>query len=143
VWVGALRAQHNAAVDQGVSRPDDGTDVPWVPDPVQVDAHRPRRLAPDLGPRRDGPRPGAEGGARGEQIGLDLGALQPRPSGDQREGGLAAGVQACLQQVLALGEEEALALAVLSLRELADQLQLLVVVRGDHGTKKGACWAPG
>src|SRR4029078_6331508 len=82
-------------------------------------------------------RPGAQGRDRIEQLGLDVLA------GPQDEGGVSAHRFGGGQEVLALGDEQSLALAVLALVELADELELVVVLAGDHSssaTKKGAWW---
>ena len=57
---------------------------------------------------------------------------EPGAGGAQQQPRLGAGGEAGGEQVLALGHEQALALAVLALPQLADQFQLLVVGAGDH-----------
>src|SRR4029077_13170294 len=52
--------------------------------------------------------------------------------GGEQEARLGTGRQPCLDQVLALGREQPLALAVLALAQLANQFQLLVLGAGDH-----------
>ena len=57
---------------------------------------------------------------------------RPAPAAVEHEARLGAGGQPGLEQVLALGREQPLALAVLALAQLADQLQLLVLGACDH-----------
>ena len=71
-------------------------------------------------------------GDRGQQLRLDLLAAESGAGGGQHEARLGTGRQPGLEQVLALGREQPLALAVLALAQLADQLQLLVLGAGDH-----------
>src|SRR5439155_19688644 len=88
-------------------------------------------------PRPDGDRPGAraEGRGGGQQLRLDLLAALRRQLGagrGQQEARLDPGRQAGGKQVLALGREQLLALAVLALPQLANQFQLGIVVGSDH-----------
>src|SRR4051795_2026878 len=70
--IGAAWAEHDRALEQGVSGADDRADVARVTDPMQVDAGRAAGLGPALCPDRDRPRAGAEIRYPGQQLGLDL-----------------------------------------------------------------------
>src|SRR5680860_451212 len=97
-----------------------------VGDPVQVAAGRLHRVRP--GPRPDG----APAGDLGQQLRLDLLAGEAAARGAEPEARLDTRGQPRLDQVLALGREQALALAMPAIAQLADQLQLLVVGAGNH-----------
>ena len=120
------------AAEQRVGGADDRADVAGVGDAVQVDAGRAGPLGPAQRPDRDHPRARAERRDLGQQLRLDLLAAEAAAGGGEHEARLGAGRQAGLDQVLALAREQALALAVLALAQLADQLQLLVLGAGDH-----------
>ncbi len=112
---------------------DHGADVGRVADPVQIDADRALDLLrPALAPGGDHPRPRAKARLLGEQLGLDLEPADPRPGGAEQQQRLGAGGDPRLQQVLALGQEQPLALAAAAVAQAADQLQLLVVGACDH-----------
>ena len=132
VGVGALGAEDDGAVQQRVGGADDRADVAGVADPVQVEAGRARGVGPAQRPDGDRPRAGAERGGVGQQLRLDLLAAEPGAGGGEDEARLCPGRQPGLEQVLALAGEQALALAVLALAQLAHQLQLLVVRALDH-----------
>ena len=127
-------ADHHRGVEQGVRAADDRPQVRGIGDSVQVDAKSAGAGIPHLSIHADDAGPGAERADRVEERRLDVLAgaqdeLRRRARGRRR-----------VDQILALGDEQPLALAVLALRELADELQLLVVLTGDHlsGKKKGA-----
>jgi hypothetical protein len=104
----------------------DRADVPRVADTVQVDAERGRGPIRRSAVHTDHARTRAEGRDRVQQLGLDvLPGAQDELGVDPRR--LREG-----DQVLALRHEQPLALAVLAIRKLADQLQLLVVLARDH-----------
>ena len=130
--VGAVGTEHQGAAEQRVSGADDGPDVPRVADPVQVEAGRAPGLRPTLRPDRNRPRAGAEGRSPSEQLGIDLLAAEAAAGCGQQQTWLDSRGEAGLEQILALGDECALALAVLALVQLAHQLQLLVVGALDH-----------
>ena len=89
-------------------------------------------MCPALLPDRDDPGPRSERRDRGEQLRLDLVAPQAAARRAQQQLWLGARGEAGGEQVLALGHEQALALAVLALPQPADQFQLLVLWAGDH-----------
>src|SRR6266576_693417 len=93
---------------------------------------RQRRSRCRDGPDRDHARAGAERRNVGEERRDHLFTFEARSGCDQDEPRLRPGGQTRLQQVLALGREQALALAVLAVAQLADQLQLLVLGAFDH-----------
>ena len=109
---------------------------------VQVDAWRHGRLGPRLPPDADHPRPRAELRDPRQQRRLDLGPAEALTRRGEQLHRLRSGLTRRGQQVLALGDEQALALAGAPPAEAADQLELLVVGAGDHSigsskTKKG------
>jgi hypothetical protein len=83
-------------------------------------------------PGRDHPRARAEGGNVSQKVRLDLLPVEFRARGDQHEAGFSPCSQPRLQQILALGREQPLALAMLALAQLADQFQFLVLAALDH-----------
>ena len=86
----------------------------------------PRRSRPALAIDADHPGPGAQRAHRAQQRGFDV------LSRHQDELGVGPGGRRGGHQVLALGHEQARALALAVGAELPDPLQLLVVGRGDH-----------
>ena len=130
--VGAAGAEHDRAAEQRVRGAHDRADVAGVADPVQVDAGRAAAPRPSAAAR---PRsPGSP--SRASRPRRAARARPPRrpapPAAVSSERGSRAGGEPRRQQVLALGHEQALALAVLALAQLADQLQLLVLGALDH-----------
>ena len=117
------------AVDQRVGGADDRADVAGVADPVQVDAGGGR--AGCRAPLRQTaiarvPEPSVETAASSS----GSTSSPPRPAAgraEQRAAARAPAARPALEQVLALGHEQPLALAVLALAQLAHQLQLLVL----------------
>ena len=111
---------------------DDRADVAGVADPVQIDAGR---LASAIAQRRGQtpiarvPEPSVE--TRAEQLRLDLRPAEARARLQSAARPARARPPRRRHQVLALAHEQILALAVLALLELADQLQPLVVGAGD------------
>jgi hypothetical protein len=130
--IGAIRTEDDGAAKQGVGSPDDRPDVPGVPDALQVEGRRLRPLCPLQGPHRDHPRPRAKGRDVGQQRRLHLFASEVGSRRDQHEPRLRPRRETRLEQILALGREGVLALAVLAVPQLADQLQLLVLGAFDH-----------
>ena len=125
---------------------DDRADVAGVADPVQVEAGRRRRRRPSAAARprspaspSRAPRPRPAAPARPPRR-PSAGSPAPRL---EQEARLGAGGQPGLDQVLALGREQPLALAVLALAQLADQLQLLVLGAGDHRVGLSVFWFGG
>src|ERR1044072_5028380 len=108
-------------------RADDRTDVAGIADPVQVETDGLRGLGPALRPDRDCPRARAQGRDRGEQLRLDLLAAEAAAGGGEKEVGLDAGGQTGLDQILALADGKALALAALALAPPSEQPPLLRV----------------
>ncbi len=119
---------------------------------------RSRRRCPDRRPRADmsagrPPSRGLGGGRRRSPV-FPSPATRPRPAAPaprprRRAARTRSAYPARLgggDEILALGDEQPLAIAPLALRELADQLQLLVVLARDHclfsvpENKKGASW---
>src|SRR5438552_1453835 len=100
---------------------DEGAYVLWVADAVEIHGELAARLGPTLLVDADDACPRAERAHSGQELGLDVGA---RTEHDSR---LPTGHRSCADQILALGDEQAVALAVLSLAQPADQLQLVVV----------------
>src|SRR5262249_10221278 len=125
-------AERHGALEQRVRGADDRADVARVGDAVQVDAGRLRHGRPAPLPDRDRARARAKRGDRGEQLGVHLVALEPGIRGYEDQARHRARRQAGVEQVLALAREQALALAVLALAQLANQLQLLVMWAFNH-----------
>ncbi len=132
VRVGAAGPEHHGAAAQRVGGADDRADVAGVGDTVQVETGGLDPLRPALRPDRDRPRSRTQRGDLRQQLGVDLLATEPTAGGGEHEARLDACAEPGLDQVLALGDEQPLALAVLALAQLADQLQLLVVGALDH-----------
>src|SRR6185436_7965845 len=99
---------------------------------MQVEARRASRLDPALRPDGDRPRSRAQAGDVREQPRIDLLTAEPAARRREQEARRGARRQPRLDQVLALGNEGGLALAVLALVQLADQLQLFVLRAFDH-----------
>ena len=85
-----------------------------------------------LRPNGDRARAGTERGDARQQLRLHLLAAQAAAGGAQQEARLATGREPGVDQILALGREQSLPLAILALAQPADQLQLLVLGAGDH-----------
>src|SRR5687767_8049479 len=95
---------------------------------MEIHAHGPLDARPPLPPHRDRPRPRAQRRGRRERLGVDLLATQPLAGERQQHLRLGTGGDPGLVQVLALGHEQPLAVAVAPLGELSHQLELLVVL---------------
>src|SRR4051794_21662341 len=107
-------------------RPDDRAHVAGVAHPMEIDRQRASRLGPALLVNADDPRPRAQRADRVEERRLDVLA------GNQYELWIAPGGRGGRHQVLALGDEQARAIALAARAQLADPLQLLVVWGGDQ-----------
>src|SRR6187551_1664354 len=130
--VGTVGAEHNRAAEQGLSGADDRANVAGIGNPMQVNAGWPYRSGPDLRPNGDHPRARAKRRDLRQQLRLDFLAADLATGEAEQDAGLGASGQPRLDQVLALGREQSLALALLALAQLADQFQLLVVGAGNH-----------
>ena len=122
----------------------DRADVARVVDAVQVHAQRSgRRHSPPLLVDRE--RPGSRTQARGvrQQLGLDLDPWQAAAGRAIPLDRLPAGRVGGREQILALGDEAPGELArAAALAELADLLELCVLVAGDRHLAKGTKRAP-
>jgi len=130
--VRAVRPEHHRALDQRVRGADHRAYVGGVADPVQIDANWALDLLQALLPSGDRPRPRAESREARQQLRLDLEATDPRAGGAEQQPRLGAARQSGLEQVLALGEEQPLALAAAGLLKAADEFQFFVVGACDH-----------
>jgi hypothetical protein len=130
--IGGAGTQNHRGAEQRIERPDDRPDVAGIPHAVQVEAGGRRALRPLQGPDRDHASARPEHRDVGEQLRLDLLAFEAGPRRDQDEPGLDPRRQSRLEEVLTLGGEQVLTLAMLALAQFADQLQLLVVGALDH-----------
>src|SRR5262249_34837276 len=102
------------------------------------DGRRHRSLAPALPPDADRTSARAERGEPVEELRFDLGAAEPLAGRREQLHRLLAGRASGLQQVLALGDEQALAFTRPPPLEAVDELELLVLWACDgHRKKKG------
>ena len=130
--VGASRSQDYRAADQGEGGPDHGADVSGIGDAMEIDAGGDRLVRPAALPDADRAGARAERGEAIEERRLDLGPTQPLPGRGEQLDRLGAGLPRRRQQVLALADEEAIALPRPPPLQAPDQLQLLVVGAGDQ-----------
>ena len=111
---------------------DDRADVAGIADAVQVEAGEPPGSAQRWGQTAIARVPEPRVETPPSSSGSTSSPPSPLPAAVSRKRGSAPAASAGLDQVLALGDEGALALAMLALAQLADQLQLLVLGAFDH-----------